>query len=259
MENILIISGVHGNEHSAIKTGMLLKEYYKKHDNINVIPWVNYIGLLNNKRDVVSYNTSDLNRMFIDGDITKNPYDIIKEAIEKADIVIDIHNSPICANFVLIDKGSKNENKIKYWCSTSNVLYATRYSHGGTIKDYVNLSNKIGITYEFTGMQGHNNDYNIVKAFEDIKKLIDNTNSLTFSKKVKDNMLNELFITKTGVIDFHCSPGVQYIKDYILAEVKDDSNNTIETIKAPCDLRVIALSNTIEMKGSSIINYYSLK
>ena len=144
-KKILIISGTHGNEHSAVELGLRLKKYYKSKSNqhIKVIPFLNESGLLANVREVQNEPTLDLNRSFGEGqDNHSQIVKKVKELVSEYDYIIDIHNSYRCANFCLIDAG-KNEDLITQLCANADVEYATRFSTGSTIKDYCNSHGKI--------------------------------------------------------------------------------------------------------------------
>lgn len=63
---ILILSGVHGSEQSAVICAKELQNYFSDDKNITIIPQVNKSGLLNNKREIIVID--DLNRSFFDND-----------------------------------------------------------------------------------------------------------------------------------------------------------------------------------------------
>ncbi len=121
MKNILILSGVHGNELNAVKLGMMLKQEYSSDDNIDIIPWVNESGLLANTREINDNSTDDMNRMGGENfDSTKMMKEIKYTIVNWADLVIDIHNSPNCANFVLTGM-TEADKVINTICLNANV------------------------------------------------------------------------------------------------------------------------------------------
>ncbi len=262
MKNILILSGVHGNELSAVLVGMDLKRYYNYDGMVNktikVIPWCNPSGLFTNKREMQDTSTKDLNRSFSNVESSSNYIDNLKKEIEWADIVIDIHNSECCAHFCLLDIGCKNNIEIQNACIEADVEYAMRYSNGGTIKDYVNELGKIGITYEFTGMSAYNNNDNIDRAYNEIKKLINVFKSEDdFANSIKDNRLKELYSTKSGFIHYRCKVNEIISPNELLFFVLDDRSEIIETVKNDTGLpiKIMALESNFQKKGSSVLMY----
>ena len=230
-KKILIISGTHGNEHSAVELGLELLKFYKNNKNVKVIPFLNQSGLEANTREVQNYHTKDLNRSFGEEMTYKDCIDKIDDEVQQFDVVIDIHNSHRCANFCLIDKGW-NEQVIINACYSSGVEYATRYSKGGTIKDYVNQLGKIGITYEFSGMQTlHNND-ELERAESDIKDLVDYYQGKKEHKETESiNELKPIHCLETGFIKF-----IYDINEYVtpgetIFEVYDEYGEVVETVK----------------------------
>jgi len=258
---ILILSGVHGNEQSAVQVGLSLKSYFKDNDDITVIPFANESGLIHNTREMQNSSTIDLNRAFR---TIVDPVEMIKEAIDNHDLIIDIHNSPRCSNFVLIDYNDRRFASQKL-CHLANVSYACRYSSGDTIKDYCLKHNKIGLTYEFSGMSNLNNNDLIQKAIQDVKSLVQtyleksnivyNSESLT---DLEDNLITEIFNTETGFINY-----VKDINDVaapleVLFEVYNNKNEVIETVinDKNYKLNIVAVSNNFAKAGTPIMMVY---
>lgn len=260
MKKILILSGTHGNEHSAVELGLKLKTYCKEYfSNVKIIPFVNQTGLEANSREAQSYSSYDLNRSFHEED---DSYDTviskIKDFILEADIVIDIHNSHRCANFCLVDRGL-NEQTIKSICYEADVEYATRFSTGGTIKDYVNQLGKIGITYEFSGMQTLNNRTELSLAYDDIISLINvcSTESEKAVHQYNPHILESMHCLETGFIDFLYDINDIVEPDEPIFNVINNENEIIETVlneqKSP--IKLIALSPSFQTRGSIVLQY----
>lgn len=165
---ILILSGVHGSEQSAVICAKELQNYFSDNDNITIIPQINKSGLLNNKRetDVIS----DLNRSLFDNNYIETINEL-KYQISKHDIVIDIHNSPNCDNFVLLD--SDCNTRIIDACRKLNIEYGVNPKGNQSIKTYANSQGKIALTYEFSPMisDGKHSLLKINKAIIDIAHL----------------------------------------------------------------------------------------
>ena len=257
MKKILIISGTHGNEYSAVEAGLYFKKYYANNKNIKVIPFLNKSGLEANTREVQTYNTKDLNRSFSEEDTYNECIKTIKEEIANHDVVIDIHNSYRCANFCLIDKGV-NCSTISSICHESGVEYATRFSKGGTIKDYVNQYGKIGITYEFSSMQTLNNKKELDQATNDVKALVD------YFVKDKDgqyfcpvNELKSMHCLETGFINFKRDINHTVFPGEIVFEVLNELGDIVETVRniETESIKLIALSPSFQTRGSLVLQY----
>ncbi len=259
---ILILSGTHGNEMSAVQAGLLLKQYYSEDDSVTVIPFLNKPGLIGNSRTVIQSSTLDLNRSFKSKenmDYSKIVSDI-KDLVEQYDYVIDIHNSYRCSNFCLIDMG-KNDELIQSICYLSDVEYATRYSKGGTIKDYVNSNNGIGITYEFSGMQTLNSEKELIHAINDIKNIVtiikrkDEEEVLPFESN--DQELYDLHCLKSGFINFVKDINDIAMPEEVVFEVIDSDGEVIETVcnNKTFPIKLMAIGHSFQEKGSSVLQY----
>ncbi len=148
--NILIISGVHGNELSPIYSTYLLNNYIQQHkigdyNSLTIITGVSNNAIIENSRDLVNSHTNDLNRMFSNFNI--NEKELLKEYIDANDIIIDIHSSPNCTEFVLINQ-DENANSYVEFCKEIGVTYLLRYSNANTIKKFCLEKGKICFTLE---------------------------------------------------------------------------------------------------------------
>lgn len=259
-KKILIISGTHGNEQSAVELGLLLKGLYRDRHNVHVIPFLNKPGLIANTRDVSNSSTTDLNRSF--GETEESYAGIVrhvKKMIDEYDYVIDIHNSPRCANFCLIDKGL-NADKIADICSSSYVEYAHRYSNGGTIKDYVNQQGKLGFTYEFAGMSTFNNNEQLMRAYTDIMYLVDTLEGnprVSPDSPAKEQELCSLYSLNTGFVKF-----VREINDTvepgdIVFKIINEEAEIVEVVRnpEPFDIKLMAFGTSFTTRGSSVVQY----
>jgi len=260
-DKILIISGTHGNELSAVQLGLRLKKYYKKEAHIKVIPFLNESGLVDNSRDTVGEHTKDLNRSFRELNRTYNDtITLIEELVSDYDYVIDIHNSHRCANFCLIDAG-KNEDFLTSLCQASNVEYATRFSTGGTIKDYVNSHGKFGLTYEFSGMTTLNNKVELEKAFYDVTSLVRTINNKDLvgdrADAPRQNM-KQLHCLEDGFINFEKDINDIVKPGEVVFEVIDSNGEVIETVLnmyKNYNIKLIALGHSFQTRGSSVLHY----
>jgi len=257
LKKVLIISGTHGNEHSAVEAGLYLKGYYENTPNVKVIPFLNQSGLEANTREVQKLHTKDLNRSFNEEITYHDCIKKIEEEVSEFDVVIDIHNSYRCANFCLIDKGL-NCSTISSICHESGVEYATRFSKGGTIKDYVNQYGKIGITYEFSGMQTLNNSRELEQAIEDVRSLVDYfIKEKTNQYSCPDNELKSMHCLETGFINFKRDINQLIFPGEVVFEVIDELSNVVEVVRntEKETIKLMALSPSFQTRGSLVLQY----
>lgn len=258
---ILILSGTHGNEQSAVRVGLSLFEHYDNDSNITIIPFVNESGLYKNSRFVESSSTTDLNRSFFEEEEFEKDYNKVvndlKDIIKCYDVVIDIHNSPRCSNFCLIDEGL-NRSHIVNLCRLAGVEYATRYSGGGTIKDYTNRLGKTGITYEFSGMSTLNSQKEQDLCRSDIINLVNiiqNDKKNNPSKLADKHYLKDIYCLESGFLELNfdindiIKPGEQ------IGSILNEQNTVINTIINEFDtsIKIIVIGSTFVKRGASIM------
>lgn len=214
-KNILIISGVHGDEITPIFCTKLLQEHLvdcnNNYDvnNITIISAVNKNGIKNNTRDITKKQSNDLNRLFtLDDD--EDYVAILKTYIVENDVIIDIHSSPNCTEFVLINQDFYANSYVEF-CIKNDIKYFIRYSSSDTIKKYCSNLNKLSFTLELNGINKAN-FHSMVIGYDIVKTIISNINDLNIIKEEpKYNIgteiytlysgLNEYFINKDDIID----------------------------------------------------------
>lgn len=202
-KNILILTGVHGNELTPIYIGYKLsdEDYFfdLKHTfkTLTILNAINVNGIRQNVREIPSDFTTDLNRMFKTE--TKEEYvNIIKQYINDNDVVIDIHSSPNCAELLLINNDEYANSYVEF-CEKFNITYLLRYSSNDTIKKYCINSGKIGFTLETNKMSSI--DMNSVdNALYMINKMLRNLNNFEFKiEEPKYELAFEFFTHKEGM------------------------------------------------------------
>ena len=149
-KNILLIAGVHGDEITPIYALMLILKNINLLDlskikTLTIINGINESGIEKHTRNIVNNHTDDLNRSFNDPHIDSILE--LKTLIDENDVIIDIHSSPSCIEFALIDIDEFTMS-LKEWCDISLVPTAYRYSTANTIKRYSLLNNKLALTLE---------------------------------------------------------------------------------------------------------------
>lgn len=200
-KKILIISGVHGNELTPIYCTYLLskckldKSKFKK---ITIISSINKEGVSKNTREIPSNGTNDLNRMF-DIEIPINLKQELDNYIRKHDIIIDIHSSPKCNEFMLLNVNNYTNSYVDF-CEKYDISYLVRYSSANTIKKYCMDLGKVSFTLELNQMDYI--DYKSAeKGLDIISKVIINSNCINITKsKPVNKPYVEVKTYKSGLV-----------------------------------------------------------
>lgn len=178
------MAGVHGNELTPVYCANLfntlnievLKKSFKK---LTILNAVNFGGIKNNTRDMPDNSTHDLNRSFkIDTD--ENLIEQLKKYIDSHDVIIDLHSSPSCSEFVLLNQ-DEYANSYAYFCEKIGIKYLIRYSANDTIKKYGLEKGKISFTFEMNKMESVDS-VSAKKSFDMISHIIKNINEFKISK-----------------------------------------------------------------------------
>lgn len=235
-KNVLIISGVHGDEITPIYTvaymlkNNLFKTKYIK--NLTIINGINISGIKKLTREVDYETSADLNRVLNNN----KEQDYIRELtdnINKNDIIIDIHSSPSCTEFALIDIDEYTMS-LKNWCDKSNVQCAFRYSGADTIKRYCLENNKPALTLEINMMKiiDFNSSFRTAKL---INRLLDNIEKIKMLKTVpKVKELREIKTYNDGLLIHNFRNGGCFRKGQTLYKVFDLELNEINDVKSDC-------------------------
>lgn len=258
---VLIISSVHGDEQTPLRTIYLLNDYITKEKENGIFPnvgkittviGVNHTGLKNVQRNLVPDNhKGDLNRMFND-DYDFDTYKELKQLIDEHNIVIDVHSSPRVNEFVLIDIDGYTDFVIK-WMKKSNVDYACRYAvSNGTIKKYCFNNGKVGVTVELTGLERI--DFKSASKGEMmIINLLDNINfEMKENFKIPYDLkyINEIYEIEEvkagceGILLEKFQGGSKVKKGTILAEVVDYEMNPLKEVIAKYDAFIVSMPLT---------------
>lgn len=245
----LLLCGVHGDEQTAVLSTIKAYNAIKaeKHDSIELnLSLVNKQGLRACQRTVPEEDepTTDMNRMY--GGPTKYDtkviIDSIKTIISAVDVVIDVHNSPSCANGILISNNAYAPDYVKF-AQDQHIGYMLRESAVNTAKKYAIEKGKIGITVEMGGMG----------AGPELLKVIDNQttflhrlimslevytqNGGKFGKSAclpaTSNMVS-VHAHEEGIVSYHVDFGMPVNKGYNIADIIY-MDHTVEQIYAPCD------------------------
>lgn len=173
-----IIAGVHGDEPGSIILAKRLMNYFEnecgdnfptKFSEIKILPFANIPAIINNTRDykeMCNPKDTNLNRGWGMDDDEYNMdgiRNIIKEFVNDADVIIDLHSSPTCIPGFLIDSNQTYSDALIKWCEDSNINCMVRDCTNPTIKKYAASKGKIALTWEQSGMVGRNN-YSVIDS-----------------------------------------------------------------------------------------------
>lgn len=255
---VLFISGLHGNETNAVRTMMHYFKYLKNIEDLNTVfdgkvssitflTGLNEYGLKHCTRETGSESSKDLNRLFIEPET--NYKDILEEYIEQADIVIDVHNSPIqcCSDFEILltcDRWAKSFYKVLKTGEQDGIHTAIWDRDTPTVKRYVNSDPfKKGITLEIGGMSFASQnqiEHNMTKLSK-LVTLLCGVHKEPSEIDYKLCMQNVVFHTD-GMLEWDIATlGQRFSKGDRMATIYDFGWNEKEIIYAPCDCRLVGL------------------
>lgn len=149
---LLVTSGLHGNEYTAIQAVSIVAQMMsftdavlKNFKEIRFIECINEYGIVNNVRE----NKIDMNRIFTSD---KSSIELIKQEVDEADYIIDIHSSPSCTEFALINQ-NRFANAYVEFCIQHSIKYAVWTAGSpGTVKSYGIPQGKVTFTVECNGI-----------------------------------------------------------------------------------------------------------
>ena len=271
---ILIIAGVHGNEHNAVLAAYrLYRELMQKHDpkcrnkhDIRFILGVNKWGLLKNTREWASRTDVhpepiqndtpvDFNRVFTmdhaSGVKKEEATDIkrlIENAIASADVVVGVHNSPACDNIVLLNNDEYTASTVKFLNEIHVPNYMVWESQTSTIKKYAIDHGKTGFTVELGGMTLSRSDASVMIDQTDFLKTLVNMVDFFMPKFEKGPVLPPhmlampIYARAYGLIDeVKFSHHVKMKEGEAFATMVTDSDNPDDAVfKAPCEGSLVA-------------------
>lgn len=198
-KRILIISGVHGNERTplAITAKIInnIKDFSDNYSELTILHGVNKPAIQSNTRLDGDF---DLNRAF-DGNHDQNELvSKIKNEIEKAEIVIDIHSSKSCVELLAID----NNEYADAYCSWADIMKIPCYvfpGSDGTIKRYCNNMSKPCFTVEVNKL-GEVDNESVEKGYTMINNMVNNINHLRMYSSDNIPPVNKTVTTKENCI-----------------------------------------------------------
>ncbi len=265
---VLIISSVHGDEVTPLRTVWLLNDYFKKEkisrfskiNSITTVMGANHIGIKNNERKIVPPNhKGDINRMF-DEDYEYDAFEELKKLIDEHNIIIDIHSSSRINEFALVDIDGYADFILK-WLKKSNVDYACRYAvSDGTIKKYALKNNKIGITIELNGLEkidfasASKGEMMIINMIDNINFEMKEDFKIPYNIKYIDEMyeIEDIKAGYEGILLEKFQGGANVKRGTLLAEIVDYEFKTIREIVAKYDAFIVSFPSYHYVTPSSI-------
>jgi predicted deacylase len=260
-KKILIIAGVHGDEITPVyMLAKMLKDNDFDHNlknvnSITIINGLNISGLKGKVRDVVSNSTQDLNRI-LSNDPEENCIELLKEYIKKNDVIIDIHSSPTCTEFALVDIDEYTQ-LVSDWCKKADVSCAFRYSGANTIKRYCLENGKLAVTLEINKMNVVDK-ISVFKSSKMIVKLIDASVDVNLLKSVLTETIKPMVEIKTyytGLIETDLKNGDIINLGVILYTVLNFEGELISKVKASksdCGLILCEPNNHFITRGDTL-------
>ena len=246
--DILVISGVHGNETHAVAA---VKELYDSLDYSTIAGRVSSITFIFNlneyglEQDTRNNNyekeeSKNCNRLFPNEYLTSSEIkEYIKNLDYNYDLILDVHNSYYCIPCVLVDY-DENTYRLLGNLSGTELIPLVRCTQIGTIKKYFNRNGWNAYTVELPkmGVCGDiKESARLLKQF--IERVSDNIYNNNFkSIEITQDIITQNLYTRTpnGIIKYARKvPVGEYKKDEIICEVVNLSDDCLETIRAPYD------------------------
>lgn len=185
---VLLIAGVHGNEVTPIEC---LRQFqwllesetdsniiFDNFSTLTILNAVNIPALREGTRETPSPKDGDLNR-FPSIHNQDKMRSILMDQIAAHDVIIDVHSSPNCTEFILINQDQFAKAYVDF-ANQIGINYLVRYSHAHTIKTYSQSIKTAAFTVELNGMDR----IDMVSASAGIvllEKLINGLHKLDFS------------------------------------------------------------------------------
>ena len=148
---ILLITGIHGNEE---RSQLIVKDFLDKYPDLESRDYTLTVYNFEtgfNTRDV-HFNLNRMDQVEKLNILAQNILSL-KEHIQKSDIIIDIHNTPICKNILLVTTESlETLPDWKVYSQDYLDMIIWRLSKFESLSEFARKLGKIAFTAEFGGM-----------------------------------------------------------------------------------------------------------
>jgi predicted deacylase len=218
---------------------------------ITILSSINNHGIVHNTRTIPKTSTNDLNRAL--NSVKEIDYEReVLEHIKNNDIIIDVHSSPKCTNFVLLNQNETTNSYVDF-CTTTNIKYLIRYSASNTIKKYCLDLNKISFTLELNQL-----DYVDNKSAVDGKEIIlDIINRSTSFVVKNEEPVHPTYVEAQtylcGIFIPTRAAGELIIAGNVIGHVIDVDTFKSTEILSKYDGHIIAYSDTSYVNGNRSI------
>ena len=218
---------------------------------VNVVG-ANEFGLMHDQRDTgTMYSPNDLNRRFSQ----EVPIEeVIAGLVSNADVVLDLHNSPNCADCLLFTLDPEVTNLVGHveYAKATRIPYAVWDHATPTLKAFVNYTGKDGFTMEISGlgMSGYDGDIpEVLKSFLLTPYARADWQSATGQVSASFPVYSHV----EGLVSFASQLGDLVLKGSQVCRVTDYAGNPLETFEAPVNGRIIdAPENFVVSEGTEI-------
>ena len=246
----LLLCGVHGDEQNAVLSTMKAYNSLKQENHgsiqINCVI-VNTPALRACQREVPEKDepTMDMNRMYVN-EPDFNPDSIvetIKQKIMESDVVIDVHDSPACANSILISNSDYAEDYVKF-AKEMGICYIITESATNTAKKFAVEAGKAGFTVELGGM-GFCPEFKTVidKNIQFIHRLVMSIEVYAqrgghFLKKapmVQNCIVRSIYAHTEGIMDYTKGLGETFRTGEVIGGIYSPTGILVEKVVAPFD------------------------
>lgn len=243
---ILIVAGIHGNEHTSIYSLQLLKQYLatnkienKAISQICTLNYINEIGMYNFIRQ--NQNGIDLNREFFHEKSSQKIIQKLKKIMDLYDIIIDIHSSFNTTQFFYLNKDQWCQSYIDF-LTKQELKYVINDVITPTIKTYANQNNKIGFTLQINQDNSNIDINSAYRGLQMILKLIDSVQIIQKQKNKFAHIKQSKDITTdiSGLMTLKCIPGKFYKYGQIIGYIQGLNNGQNISILMPEDGVIIA-------------------
>lgn len=243
-KSILIVAGMHGNQHTSIYACQLFNNAIKnkkfKHLNkITICNFINYVGIFNNTRQ--NEDNIDLNRQFT-GKKSISIIQKLKKLINQHDVILDIHSSFNSIEFCYLAKDKFTQAYIGF-LNKINVKYVINKSTQPTLKNYINLNTqKIGFTIE---LNQNNNDIDINSAYRGVQIISSIVTNIDQCQKTPGLFQDiqeayDICADITGKLKIDGILGKKYKKGQTIGRIQSIDKNTVISIIIPEDGILVA-------------------
>lgn len=247
-KNILIIAGIHGNQHTSIYTAQLLVDNLQDKTikvgsdigTIEIVNYINQIGIYNFTRE--NQNGIDLNRQFTKKKSSQKIVQKIKKLISKYDIIIDLHSSFNTVQFCYLNKDKWCQSYINF-LNQIQIRYVINGINTQTIKTYTNaLEDKVGFTIQLNQKESTIDINSAYRGLQFLIRIISSIKKIKKQQKTFSHILQSRDVSAaiSGLMTLKCIPGKFYKRGQIIGYIQGLDSQTNISIVMPQDGVIIA-------------------